>query len=86
MRLSARFLARTASSFAARQEGRITSCWIQDHPGGEAEDVIMEFRQWATAFPLAKVDWFELTLDFRGVIEGGTRCFQGQALRLEDAR
>ena len=44
--------------------------WIQDHPGEENPEVTREFRQWVTGFPLETVDWFELNLEMRGVIEG----------------
>jgi len=50
--------------------------WIKDHPGIENPEVTKEFRRWVTGFPLAQVDWFELTLDVRGVIEGVTRSFR----------
>jgi CRISPR-associated protein Cas1 len=50
--------------------------WIRLHPGEEGMEVTREFRQWVTGFPLATVDWFELTLDVRGVIEGVTRSFR----------
>lgn len=50
--------------------------WVRDHPGMENWEVTREFRQWVTGFPLEKVDWFELTLDIRGVIEGMTRSFR----------
>lgn len=50
--------------------------WVRDHRGTENWEVTREFRQWVTAFPLAKVDWFELTLDIRGVIEGMARSFR----------
>lgn len=50
--------------------------WIRDHPGVENPEVSTEFRRWVTGFPLESVDWFELTLDVRGVIEGVTRSFR----------
>lgn len=50
--------------------------WIRLHPGEENMGVTREFRQWVTGFPLATVDWFELTLDVRGVIEGVIRSFR----------
>lgn len=50
--------------------------WIRDHPGEENPTVTREFRQWVTAFPLAQVDWFELTLDVKGTIEGVVRSFR----------
>lgn len=53
--------------------------WIRQDPENEARGVTKEFRQWVTAFPLETVDWFELNLDVRGVIEGVIRSFR-QAL------
>lgn len=53
--------------------------WIRQDPENEAKGVTREFRQWVTAFPLESVDWFELNLDIRGVIEGVSRSFR-QAL------
>ena len=50
--------------------------WIRDHPGVENPEVTREFRQWVTGFPLETVDWFELTLDVRSVIEGVVRSFR----------
>jgi CRISPR-associated protein Cas1 len=50
--------------------------WIRDHPGVENPEVTREFRQWVTGFPLESIDWFELTLDVRSVIEGVTRAFR----------
>jgi CRISPR-associated protein Cas1 len=50
--------------------------WIRRHPDEKDWQVTKEFRQWVTAFPLEKVDWFELTLDVRGVIEGVVRSFR----------
>lgn len=50
--------------------------WIRQNPGVENPQVTKEFRQWVTGFPLEKVDWMELTLDVRGVIEGVVRSFR----------
>lgn len=50
--------------------------WIRDHPGEENPEVTKDFRRWVTAFPLETVDWFELTLDIRSVIEGMIRSFR----------
>lgn len=50
--------------------------WIRDHPGVDNPEVTKDFRRWVTAFPLETVDWFELTLDVRGVIEGVVRSFR----------
>lgn len=53
--------------------------WVREHRGTEDWEVTREFRLWVTAFPLERVDWFELNLDVRGVIEGVVRSFR-QAL------
>lgn len=50
--------------------------WIRRHPDEKDWQVTREFRQWVTAFPLARVDYFDLTLDIRGVIEGVVRSFR----------
>lgn len=50
--------------------------WVRQQRGTEEWEVTREFRQWVTSFPLEKVDWFELTLDVRGVIEGVVRSFR----------
>jgi CRISP-associated protein Cas1 len=49
--------------------------WVRKSRG-ENWEVTREFRQWITEFPLEKVDWFDLTLDIRGVVEGVTRSFR----------
>lgn len=51
--------------------------WIRDHPQ-EANhwEVTQDFKKWVTGFPLEKVDYFDLTLDVRGVIEGSIRSFR----------
>lgn len=50
--------------------------WIRRQPDKENLEVTREFRQWVTGFPLLSVDWFDLTLDVRGVIEGVIRSFR----------
>jgi CRISPR-associated protein Cas1 len=50
--------------------------WIRDHPGVENPEVTKDFRRWVTSFPLETVDWFEVTLDIRSVIEGMIRSFR----------
>jgi CRISPR-associated protein Cas1 len=50
--------------------------WIRRHPDENDWQVTREFRQWVTAFPLERVDYFDLTLDIRGVIEGAIRSFR----------
>jgi len=54
--------------------------WVLDHPETESWEVTREFRQWVTGFPLEKVDYFELTLDVNGVIEGVMRSFRKATL------
>jgi CRISPR-associated protein Cas1 len=50
--------------------------WIRRQPDKENLQVTREFRQWVTGFPVEKVDWSDLKLDVRGVIEGVTRSFR----------
>lgn len=50
--------------------------WLLDHPGEENPQVTKEFRRWVTGFPLETVDWFDLNLDVRGVVEGVIRSFR----------
>ena len=50
--------------------------WIRKQRGQQELEVTREFRQWVTGFPLDRVDWFELVLDVRGVIEGVIRSFR----------
>lgn len=50
--------------------------WIRRQPDKEKLEVTREFRQWVTGFPLVSVDWFDLNLDVRGVIEGVIRSFR----------
>lgn len=50
--------------------------WIRQHPNEDEWQVTKEFRAWVTQFPLEKVDYFDLNLDIRGVIEGVTRSFR----------
>jgi|UniRef100_UPI003785001F CRISPR-associated protein Cas1 len=41
-----------------------------------ALEVTKEFRRWVTAFPLEKVDYLDMTIEIRGVIEGVVRSFR----------
>jgi hypothetical protein len=50
--------------------------WIRRQPDPGDLQVTREFRQWVTGFPLESVDWFDLMLDVRGVIEGVIRSFR----------
>lgn len=43
-------------------------------------EVTKEFRRWVTAFPLEKVDYLDMTLEIRGVIEGVIRSFRRAVL------
>ena len=43
-------------------------------------EVTKEFRRWATAFPLEKVDYLDMTIEIRGVIEGVIRSFRRAVL------
>lgn len=46
----------------------------------EGPGVDKAFRAWVTAFPLEKVDYLDMTLEIRGVIEGVTRSFRRAVL------
>lgn len=48
-------------------------------PGATLE-VSKEFRRWVTAFPLEKVEYLDMTLEIRGVIEGVMRAFRRAVL------
>lgn len=50
--------------------------WIHDHRESAELKVSKEFRQWVTCFPLEMVDWFELTLELKSVMEGVIRSFR----------
>lgn len=50
--------------------------WIQQHPDPADWQVTREFRAWVTAFPLEKVEYLDLSLEIRGVIEGMVRGFR----------
>ena len=55
--------------------------WVrrQNDTGGSLE-VDKPFRAWVTAFPLSKVDYLDMTLEIRGVIEGVIRSFRRAVL------
>ena len=48
--------------------------WMKEHP--DQREVSKEFRKWVTGFPLERVEYLELTLEIRGVIEGVVRGFR----------
>lgn len=50
--------------------------WMRDHPSELNPEVTKDFRRWVTGFPMETVDWLELTLDIRGVIDGVIRSFR----------
>jgi CRISPR-associated protein Cas1 len=55
--------------------------WVQRCKGeGAALEVSKPFRAWVTAFPLVKVDYLDMTLEIRGVIEGVIRAFRRAVL------
>jgi CRISPR-associated protein Cas1 len=50
---------------------------LQQRQSADAElEVTKEFRRWVTAFPLEKVDYLDMTIEIRGVIEGVIRSFR----------
>lgn len=51
--------------------------WIRQNPSENGTwEVNKDFKKWVTGFPLEQVDYFDLTLDVRGVIEGVIRSFR----------
>ena len=50
--------------------------WVQQHPETPTWEVTKEYRKWVTGFPLERVDYLDLTLEIRGVIEGVVRSFR----------
>jgi CRISPR-associated protein Cas1 len=46
----------------------------------EGLEVTKEFRRWVTAFPLEKVDYLDMSIEIRGVIEGVIRSFRRAVL------
>jgi hypothetical protein len=46
----------------------------------ESIGVDKAFRAWVTAFPLEKVDYLNMTIEIRGVIEGVIRSFRRAVL------
>lgn len=54
--------------------------WVQKHASREELVVDKSFRAWVTAFPLEKVEYLDMTLEIRGVIEGAVRSFRRAVL------
>jgi CRISPR-associated protein Cas1 len=57
--------------------------WVQKMQREAPEaplEVTKEFRRWVTAFPLEKVDYLDMTIEIRGVIEGVIRSFRRAVL------
>lgn len=50
--------------------------WVRDHPDSDDWQIGREFRAWVTAFPLEPIEWFDLSLEIRGCIEGVVRSFR----------
>ncbi len=51
--------------------------WVrQQTEKGTPLEVNKDFRRWVTAFPLEQIDYFDVTLEIRGVIEGMVRGFR----------
>ena len=51
-----------------------------DKGAGPSLEVSRAFRGWVTGFPLVKVDYLDMTLEIRGVIEGVIRAFRRAVL------
>lgn len=57
--------------------------WVrkcQAEPQPKPLEVSKAFRAWVTAFPLEKVDYLDMTIEIRGVIEGVVRSFRRAVL------
>lgn len=50
--------------------------WVRNHPEMGEWEITKEFRAWVTAFPLQRIEYFDLTLEIRGCIEGVVRSFR----------
>lgn len=50
--------------------------WARQHPNREEWEVTKEFRRWVTGFPLERVDYFAISLEVQGVVEGVIRSFR----------
>jgi CRISPR-associated protein Cas1 len=50
--------------------------WVKQHPDPKEWQVTKEFRKWVTGFPLERMEYFDLTLEIQGVIEGVVRGFR----------
>lgn len=50
--------------------------WVKEHPSPEEWFINPQFRSWITSFPVQKIDYFDLNLELRGVIEGVMRSFR----------
>jgi CRISPR-associated protein Cas1 len=50
--------------------------WVRKNTDPNKWEVTKEFRKWVTGFPLERVDYLDLTLEIRGVIEGVVRGFR----------
>jgi CRISP-associated protein Cas1 len=57
--------------------------WVKKHHADQKQtplEVDKPFRAWVTGFPLDKVDYLDMTLEIRGVIEGVIRTFRRAVL------
>lgn len=57
--------------------------WVRQNDIGPETgewEVNKAFRAWVTAFPLEKVDYLDMTIEIRGVIEGVVRSFRRAVL------
>jgi CRISPR-associated protein Cas1 len=50
--------------------------WAKQHPNREDWEVTKEYRRWVTGFPLERVEYFAISLEVQGVVEGVVRSFR----------
>ena len=50
--------------------------WVRQNSNNGEWQVTKEFRKWVTGFPLAQMDYLDLTLEIQGIIEGVVRGFR----------
>jgi hypothetical protein len=63
--------------------GQVTMRTGPEEPANQAPIVTKDYRRRVTAFPLEKLDYFDLNLEIWGVIEGVTRGFRRAVIEKE---
>ena len=54
--------------------------WVKQHPDVTKWEVTKEYRRWVTGFPLERIEYFDMTLEIQGCIEGVVRGFRRAVL------